>query len=128
MYLLDTCVLLWLASDHRALSATARKVILDDKATLRFSSISALELERLRTVGRITMTVHAEQWLAVLAERYCIQEIRVDAAIAAASIRLPPIHKDPCDRILIATAQANKLAIVTADTIIPSYPKVHVVW
>lgn len=128
MYLLDTCTLLWLASDHSALSPRAKAVVLSGDATLYFSAISALELERLRVTGRIVLASQAERWLSAVAERYQLQEIPVDAGVAAQAIRLAPIHKDPCDRILIATAQIHKLAIVTADTIIPTYPKVHVVW
>lgn len=128
MYLLDTCALLWLASDHSALSPRAKTAVLSGDAALYFSAISALELERLRVTGRIVLTSQAERWLSAVAGRYQIQDIPVDTAVAALSIRLAPIHKDPCDRILIATAQIHKLAIVTADKIIPTYPKVHVVW
>jgi PIN domain nuclease of toxin-antitoxin system len=126
--LLDTCALIWLASDHGALSPAARRVLEDADAALHFSAISALELERLKAVGRMTMRLDADAWLATLAERYRLVEIPVDAAIAAAAVRLPPIHKDPCDRIILATARLRRLAVVTADRIIPTYPDVRVIW
>ncbi len=126
--LLDTCALIWLSSDHGALSPSARRVLEDAGAALHFSAISALELERLKAVGRMTMRFDVDVWLATLAERYRLVEIPVDAAIAAAAVRLPPIHKDPCDRIILATARLRRLAVVTADRVIPTYPDVRVIW
>ena len=64
----------------------------------------------------------------LLAERYRLAEISVDAAVAARSARLPAIHKDPCDRIIVATAMIHHLPIVTPDTTIPQYPHVKTIW
>lgn len=49
-------------------------------------------------------------------------------AILLDTCALPPIHADPCDRLIIATAQEQSLPIVTADTIIPRYPEIRVIW
>ena len=115
MYLLDTCALLWLASDHGQLSPKAKAVLLSRDTPLHFSAISALEIERLRQAGRIVMKLNAEEWLARLADHYRLQEQPVDIRIAALAMRLPPIHKDPCDRLIIATALVHDLPVVTSD-------------
>jgi PIN domain nuclease of toxin-antitoxin system len=43
-------------------------------------------------------------------------------------VALPPVHRDPCDRMIVAAALRHRLAIVTADTTIPRYPQVQAIW
>lgn len=57
-----------------------------------------------------------------------VHEIPVDVQVALASTQLPPIHRDPFDRIIIATATKHGMTILTKDRIIPTYPKVKAVW
>ncbi|MFA5204435.1 MAG: type II toxin-antitoxin system VapC family toxin [Lentisphaeria bacterium] len=128
MYLLDTCALLWLATDHAQLSPKATAVLLSGDSVLHFSAISALEIERLRQSGRVAMKLAADEWLVKLANRYRLLELPVDCRIAALAMRLPPIHKDPCDRLIIATAAIHRLKIVTRDETIPRYAEARVVW
>jgi PIN domain nuclease of toxin-antitoxin system len=126
--LLDTCALLWLAGDRSKLSPKAAAAILGN-APLAFSAISALEIQRLHELGQMKIPGgNAEEWLESLARSYRLEEWPIDAATAALSARLPPIHKDPCDRMIIASALRHKASIVTADQIIPSYPKVKICW
>ena len=128
MYLLDTCALLWLATDHGQFSPKAKKVVLSADRILHFSAISALEIERLRQSGRICMKPSAEDWLADLAGYYHLLELPVNCRIAALAMRLPPIHKDPCDRLIIATAAVHRLKIVTRDVTIPLHAEAQGVW
>ena len=68
------------------------------------------------------------QWFLGLAERYGLQEIPLDARIACAAAALPPIHRDPFDRVLVVLAQAYALIVLTSDEDIPKYPGVKTLW
>ena len=60
--------------------------------------------------------------------QYHLLELPVTADIAAKAADLPEIHLDPFDRLIIATAMHHHAPIVTADTTIPSYPGIRVIW
>lgn len=57
-----------------------------------------------------------------------VTEVPVNGEIGARSAMLPPLHNDPCDRLIVATAQVHHLAILTPDSHISRYPKIDVVW
>lgn len=127
MYLLDTCAILWLAMDQDQFSPPQQKAVLDSGAALFYSSISALEITRLQMLGHIRIPSDALRWITQVEEKYRLTEIPVSSEIAAHSILLPPLHKDPCDRIIIATAHLHRIAIVTSDTHIKRYPKTKII-
>ena len=127
MYLLDTCAILWLAMDQEQFSPPQQKAILDSGADLFFSSISALEIARLQQLERIKIPSDSLRWTTQVAKNYRLSEIPVNSAIAAHSILLPQLHKDPCDRLIIATAHVHRIAIVTSDEHIKKYPKTKVI-
>ena len=127
MYLLDTCAILWLAMDQDQFSPSQQKAVLDSGADLFFSSISALEIAQLQKLEQIKIPSDALRWITNVAEKYRLTEIPVNSEIAANSILLPPFHKDPCDRIIIATALVHRIAIVTSDAHIKKYPKTKII-
>jgi hypothetical protein len=57
-----------------------------------------------------------------------LQELPITGAIAATAVTLPPIHRDPADRFIIATALRHGLAVVTAAATIGKYPGIRVIW
>ena len=127
MYLLDTCAILWLAMDQDQFSPPQQQAVLDSGADLFFSSISALEIARLQKLEQIKIPSDALRWITNVGEKYRLTEIPLNSEIAAHSILLPPLHKDPCDRIIIATAQLHLIAIVTSDSHIKKYPKTKII-
>jgi PIN domain nuclease of toxin-antitoxin system len=127
MYLLDTCAILWLAMDQDQFSPPQQKAVLDSGADLFFSSISALEIARLQKLERIKIPSDALRWITHVAKNYRLLEIPVNSAIAAHSILLPQLYKDPCDRIIIATAHLHRIAIVTSDMHMKKYPKTKII-
>ncbi len=128
MVLLDTCALLWLAGDQSRLSDRAREAVVRHAGELFVSSISAFEIALKAGFGKITLGMPADQWFAQALTNHIIAELEVDGAIAAHSAMLPAIHKDPCDRIIIATAMAEGLVILSPDRVIPLYPDIEVWW
>lgn len=127
MYLLDTCAILWLAMDQDQFSPPQQRAVLDSGADLFFSSISALEIARLQKLEQIKIPSTAIRWITNVAEKYRLTEIPVNSEIAANSILLPHLHKDPCDRIIIATAHLHRFVIITSDAHIKKYPKTKII-
>ncbi len=128
MLLLDTHTFIWLASDRDRLSGKVIQMISDDPAGLFISSITALELGLLSKAGKIDTFGSVEDFLFKNLRLFGIHEIPIDLEIALASTQLPPIHRDPFDRIMIATAQKHKMAVLTKDRVIPAYPNVKAIW
>lgn len=128
MILLDTCALLWLAADSGKLSPKAAKTIADNADGLFISAISGFEIARKHTTGKLILPLTPKHWYDETLEAYGIREIPVTGDIAIASAILPPLHNDPCDRIIVATAKINGLAIVTCDKLIHLYRQIETVW
>ena len=130
MLLLDTCALLWLVQDPEQLSSAAREAIRKNARSLAFSPISFWEIAIKQSQGHLQFLrgVDLEEWQLEVISSYRLKELPLDASTLIDSARLPPIHKDPCDRMIIASALRHKASIVTADQIIPSYPKVKICW
>ncbi len=61
-------------------------------------------------------------------ERYDLREVPLEAAVACAAAALPPLHRDPFDRIIVALAQARGLTVLTSDENIRKYPGVTTLW
>ena len=68
------------------------------------------------------------EWFSKLAERYELVELPLDLRIACAAAALPPIHRDPFDRVLVALSGDRALTILTSDENIPKYPGVRTIW
>jgi len=113
-YLLDTCALIWLGMGGGDLSANARLRIARASA-LHYSSISAWEITRLMKEDKVVIPNDAAGFLEDLKEQYDIATIPPTDDIMIRAAQLPDLHKDPADRIIIATALAYDLTIVTGD-------------
>ncbi len=128
MILLDTCTLLWLASDQKKLSEIAKKEIKGNAQELFVSAISAFEIAIKYRSGRLKLPLAPGDWFSEALDFHGIREIPVTGRIAVASAQLPLLHNDPCDRIIIATAQLNAMKILTSDNLITSYHQATVIW
>lgn len=119
--LFDTHILLWAAGVPGRLSNEARALIEDPGNTLYFSAASVWEIAIKRGLGR--MDFDADPRLlrrGLLDNGY--QELRVEGTHALALDQLPPIHKDPFDRILIAQSLVEGFTLVTSDEVVSRYP------
>ena len=128
MLLLDTHTFIWLASDRSQLPPRLVELIASESDGLFISSITVTEVGLLSNAGRINTYGSCEDFLFKNLKSLGIHEIPIDVQIALASTQLPPIHRDPFDRIIIATAQVHGMTILTKDRTIPTYPKTKVVW
>jgi PIN domain nuclease of toxin-antitoxin system len=128
MILLDTCVLFWLEQKPDKISRAARQALADPATPCFASSISALELGLKVACKRIELPMEVAAWLREVCSRRAIVELPVLFEIAGADAVLPAIHKDPFDRILIATAMKHNLTLVTPDHFVPQYPNLKTLW
>ena len=124
--LLDTHVLLWAAGLPERLPAAARTMIEDPGTELSFSAASLWEIVIKRRLDRTDFSVEPHLLQRGLLESG-YAELAVTGAHALAVDLLPPIHKDPFDRILIAQAQSEGITLLTADETVGRYPgPIHV--
>ncbi len=121
MILLDTCALLWLVGDQEKLSLLATKNITNNAGNLYVSSISAFELSLKYEKGLLKLPFPPMKWFHEALLWHGLTEIAINSDIAIRSTLLPKIHQDPADRLIIATAMENQMAIITADKHIHSY-------
>ncbi|MDF7808127.1 type II toxin-antitoxin system VapC family toxin [Pontiellaceae bacterium B12219] len=128
MLLLDTHALIWLATDLTQLTDVAKAAIRSHALELHVSSITALEISLLTQCGKLEWGKNPLSRFQRALEHHGINEVPIDSAIAWESGQLPSIHRDPFDRIIIATAMEHKMTILTKDRIIPTYPKIKAVW
>lgn len=118
--LLDTHLLLWAASEPQRLSAKARALLLDPSNQLVFSSASLWEITIKNGLERSDFSVDPRRlWRMLLVNGY--REISVTSEHAVAVNDLPPLHKDPFDRILVAQARIEGLTLLTADKMVAKY-------
>lgn len=127
-YLLDTCALLALQDSGKALSRKVRSMLEGAESKVFVSSISAFEIGQKSATRRLTLPCPLDQWFPSMLKHHLLTEAPVTATISITATSLPPIHKDPFDRIIIATAMKLGVPIITSDQMIPSYPGILTYW
>jgi PIN domain nuclease of toxin-antitoxin system len=120
-YLLDTSTLLWAARDPDRLSPRARRICGARKDSLVVSVISMWEIIIKSRAHGFDVSDPVER-LSVWVEGLGARVLPVEAAHAYAVDRLPGIHRDPFDRMLVAQAVVEEMPILTKDEIIHRYP------
>ena len=127
----DTHAWIWFISNPDLLSKRAKKAVnaaVKDKSIL-ISSISAWELALLVTKNRIKLTLDVTDWIAKSESLPFIQFVPLTNSIAAKSVNLPlPLHPDPADRIIIATALSAGAPLVTKDKKLLDYSSIKTIW
>jgi PIN domain nuclease of toxin-antitoxin system len=119
--LLDTHLLLWAVEDSRQMSKSARKLITDLDNELFFSVASLWEIVIKSGRRRNDFQVDARLLRRELLDNgYSELPILSDHTVAIDA--LPPIHKDPFDRLLIAQATVEGITLLTVDSIVAQYP------
>jgi PIN domain nuclease of toxin-antitoxin system len=120
-FLLDTHILLWGAIEPERLSSAASALIESSNNEIVFSAISLWEVAIKAGQGRTQFRVDAGVLRRSLFDNN-YAELPVTGAHAAALGGLPPIHKDPFDRMLIAQAAVEGLTLLTSDRTVAKYP------
>lgn len=119
--LLDTHLLLWAAGKSVRLSHAARAMLDDPRNDLLFSAASLWEVAIKHGSGRNDFRIDPALLRRGLLDNL-YSELPVSSAHVAAIGTLPPIHKDPFDRILVAQATVEGITLLTTDPMVARYP------
>jgi len=119
--LLDTHLLLWAAGQPDLLPAAARRLLEDPQNELMFSPASLWEVAIKRGLGRDDFRVDPRLLRRGLLDNG-YSELPITSEHAVAVDGLPPVHKDPFDRMLVAQAMVEGVALLTADPLVAQYP------
>ncbi len=120
-FLVDTCLLLWGANNPEKISEAARGLIDAPDSHSWFSAVSIWEVAIKRNRGRADFTTDPRRLRRGLLD-HGWRELPVTSAHALAVMDLPPIHKDPFDRMLLAQAIAEGFTLLTSDKQLALYP------
>ena len=116
--LLDTHVLIWWLNGRERLSPAQREVVesAGSQTPLLVSDISLWEVATLHGLGRIRLTLPLREWLDRAVAPPLVRRLGISPAIAAELATLPgSFHRDPADRILVATARVLGATLLTQD-------------
>ena len=124
-YLLDTHVWIWSEESPERLGRHARHQLTDVDQNRFVSTISTLEIARLMELGLVRLKHPITEWRNRSMENLDAVTMGLTHEIAAEAYNLPgKFHKDPIDRVLVATARIEQLTLITADDLILRYPHV----
>lgn len=125
--LLDTQGFLWWSDAPGKLSRTALAALQDPANRLVLSVVSAWEIQIKLSVGKLSLSTSLDHLIKTQQETNGVRVLPVYLEHIYHLANLPPAHKDPFDRLLIAQAIAEELTLLSADAIFARYP-VSVLW
>lgn len=113
--ILDTCALLWIAGgEHNRISKKTLDKI-EKAPAVNIVSVIGFEIGLKYRAGKLNLPTTPDEWINLAIEFHQLEVIQLDLEMCVLSSRLPPIHKDPCDRFIIAAAQLFGMPVVTTD-------------
>lgn len=124
--LLDTHIFLWFISGDTKLSNDVRDAIRDPDNEIYLSVVSVWEAIIKYQLGKLPLPEHPGTYLPKQRDLHQITSLALDESSVVQLMNLPPLHRDPFDRMLICQALQNGLTIATVDTAIRAY-KVSVI-
>lgn len=125
--LLDTHTFLWWITDDNRLSSSAREIITNGDNELFLSAAAGWEIAIKAQLGRIKLPKEPHSFIAEQLRLNSIQSIPIHMSHALHIYSLPNHHRDPFDRMIVAQAQLEDLAILTMDSQIARY-EIKVIW
>lgn len=127
--ILDTCAIIWAVSDEARLPLKASAALTDSESQVFVSPISAAEIACACESGRLTLDRHWKKWFRHFTGQCGWEIIPLDLDVIEEAYSLPGVfHRDPADRMIVATARLRGLSVVTADEKILAYPHVNTLW
>jgi PIN domain nuclease of toxin-antitoxin system len=115
-YLLDTHVWIWTQEQPETIGAKTRALLETTSDDLCVSAVSSLEIARLVSGRLLELQGNLDRWVRTAIDSIEARSLDVDHRVAIEAYKLPGrFHKDPADRMLVATARIHGLTLVTAD-------------
>ncbi len=118
--LLDTCALIWLGNGDPALSLDARQMI-EESEMVYVSPISLWEVSNKCRKGKLQLKFPPREWFNRILQRHQLKMLPLTDEVMFRAGELHEYHKDPADRMIIASALVGDLVVVTADRNFPPY-------
>lgn len=120
--LLDTCTFLWIATDAPELSTRARTLFADPGNDVYLSVISAWEMTIKHGLGKLALPEPVERFVPEVRDRHGVESLSLDEESALHERKLPALHRDPFDRLLVSQSIVHGLVLLTPDPLIVQYP------
>lgn len=127
IYLLDTCTFLWLADRTDLLSVAAREVLEDSANTLVLSQVSSYEIQIKCNRSKLPLSIPPRDFIGQAIEKFGLSYLRIEDSHLWAKGKLPLLHRDPFDRLLVSQAMHEGMILITPDENIHRYP-IRVFW
>lgn len=119
--LLDTHIFLWMFLTPSRISANVEFLIKDINNEIFLSSISSWEIAIKYSIGKLKLPDTPEIYVPDRMKRANLKSLEISHEHTLAIANLPPIHKDPFDRLLITQANVENLALLSADSVFGNY-------
>ena len=126
-YLLDTHAFLWFVSEDNRLSSKAQSIIKNSRNDIYFSAVSAWEMSIKIRLGRLSIEEELEPFIIKQLSENNFSTLSITIFHSIYTSKLPEIHKDPFDRMIIAQSKVENMSLISKDKNIKKY-KVPVVW
>jgi len=124
--LLDTHIFLWLITNNRQLDERSRNAISNQDNEVYLSVVSVWEAMIKYQLGKLSLPESPEIYLPKQREKHQINSLSISESTIAQLAKLPPLHKDPFDRLLLCQSLEHDLIIMTEDAAIISYPLANI--
>ncbi len=125
--LLDTCTFLWIIGRGRTLPGRVAELYQSPDNEVYLSAASVWEIAIKHASGRLPLPVAPQSLVPAERERCGVLPLPIDEESALHVARLPPLHRDPFDRLLAAQSIVHGLTILTPDPLLSQYPA-RVIW
>lgn len=120
--LLDTCIFLWFISGDQRLPVSMREAIRDPANAVHLSVVSLWEIIVKYQLGKLPLPRPPEHYVPEQRHRHRIASLPLEEDSVARLQQLPPLHRDPFDRMLICQALTGNFTLLTVDDKIRAYP------
>ena len=125
--LLDTCTFLWIVAGHPRLSPRAGDVFRSPEHEVYLSAASAWEIAVKHGLGRLPLPEPPERFVPAMRDHHGIESLAIDEESVLQTTRLPALHRDPFDRLLVCQAIVHGMTLLTPDPLVTQYPA-RVIW
>ena len=120
--LLDTCTFLWIVGGTRDLPKRVADAFQSPENDVFLSAASAWEIAIKHAIGRLPLPEAPQRFVPAERDAHGIAPLTIDEESALHLARLPDLHRDPFDRMLVSQAIVHGLTIVTPDPLVTQYP------
>ncbi|TKB65744.1 MAG: type II toxin-antitoxin system VapC family toxin [Nitrospira sp.] len=120
--LLDTCTFLWIIAGSRELSPTAANMFTDPTHEIYLSAVSVWEISVKHSLGKLPLPTSVDRFVLAQREMHGISVLSLEERAVFHLHKLPTLHRDPFDRMLVCQAIEHDCVLLTPDPLIAQYP------